>query len=59
MLILTFSPARSAASSPASTLRKVAAARNRPELVGVERIQRDIDPLDAASGQFIGEAGEL
>ena len=39
--------------------RVVAPAGHRAELVGVERVERDVDPPDAAVGELVGVAREL
>ena len=51
-LILTPSPASFAASSPSITWSKLAPARDRAEFFGIERIERDVDALDAAIGKL-------
>ena len=59
MLILTLSPAAAAASRPARTTLEIAPARHLAKLVRVERVERDIDPPDAAIGKLRSKAGEL
>ena len=59
VLILTLSPAAAAASRPARTTLQIAPARHLAKLVRIERVERDVDPPDAAIGEFGGKAGEL
>ena len=57
-LILTSSPASTAASMPCHDGGVIAPSGHRPELVGVERVERDINPPDAAIGEFVRETRE-
>ena len=56
VLILTLRPASCAASIPAIHLARSPQRVIAPELLGIERVDRDIDPPHAASGEFGGEA---
>ena len=59
MLILTLSPAADAASTPARTTLEIAPAGHLAKLLRVERIERDVDALDAAIDELMRKAGEL
>ena len=59
VLILILRPARSAASMPLHHLSEIAAAGDGPEFGGIERVERDVDALHAASGKRLGVKGEL
>ena len=56
---LDLEPAATAASIPAITCVEVAPAGDAAELVGIERVERDIDPADAAVGKLVRESREL
>ncbi len=58
-LSLTFRPAWRAASMPAMTLARSPQRVTARNFVGVERVERDVDALDAAIRQFGGVAREL
>ena len=58
-LILTFRPGGVRRVDPRHHLVEVAPARHGAELVGIERVERDVDPPHAAIGELGGEAGEL
>ena len=58
MLILTASPAASAAAIPPSTCDEIAAPGDVAEALRVEAVEADIHPPDAGGVEHVGEAGE-
>ena len=58
-LILTLSPAAWAASMPRKHLGQIAPAGDGAELVGIERVERDVDALDAIALELGGIFAEL
>ncbi len=56
---LDLEPGRDRGVDPRHDACVIAPAGHRAEFFGVERVERDVDPPDAAVGEFVREAGEL